>query len=387
MKRISCLLTTLCLLVSTTAFASADSEPKPFKRAFVMAGGGLDWPRYMGVDGALREEGLSPDLYIGICGGSFSAAYSALESKSWIEDTFMISNATKLRYKTLIPFLDLFLNVGTAIKEGRLIKFADEAILEGVEIGLARSELRVPFSSLKVPTIIIATKLLYNPYKIPQETVRERSVGASKNASKVRFRRKNIRLNTQKLYQIVFFTDKETARRLPDNMKSLASQLYPNAPFVSSIEVQTDVLVSDAIRASIADPVLMEPAYMNGEYYVTGSPEHQPMSLLKQFSESVVESQRGMMSRKVNDGFKAVFGFSLNDMKSRASVVGASILVDLEKNPVWKEYSLTPVIKKGVIFESVIPDNYADFKAQVEGQVQFGFDQTQKKIQSVNKEP
>ena len=387
MKRISYLsLVGACLCLSLTLLsplASAGSEAKPFQRALVMAGGGLDWPRYMGVDQALRDEGMAPDLYVGICGGSFSAAYAALGSDTWIRDTYEISSIMKLKNKTLLPLLSFFLNLGEWNREGRLASFAKKAMLENVEEGLERSELRVPFSALKVPTLIISTRLLYDPYKIPQERVRERVMrggGHHRGGVSYRYVNKNMKMAGKKLYQVVFFTDKETAKILPKNLKSLASQLYPDSPFVEEIQIKTDVLVSEAIRASVADPVLMSPALIDGEYYVTGSPEHQPMSLLSQFSESVVETDRGLMSAQVDEGFRAVFGFSLNDMKTRERVRDAALLVSIEKSEEWQNDSLMPKLKKGIVLESAVPTDYLEFETKVLNLKNFGARQTRRAI-------
>jgi hypothetical protein len=375
------------LFVSSLAWNPSSSaeevEAKPFKRAFVMAGGGLDWPRYMGINETLIQEGMAPDLYVGICGGSFSAAYAALGSKSWIEDTYRISNIMRLKNKSLLPLMGFFLNLGEWNREGRLASFANKAIFENLEEGLEASELKVPFNALKIPTLIISTRLLYDPYNVPKERVREavlHPVHRNGPRTSYRYVNKNITLKGKKLYQIVFFTDAQTAKLLPRKLRSLVSQLYPDAPFVDEILVKTDVLVSQAIRASIADPVLMSPAFIDGHYYVTGSPEHQPETLLNRFSETVVETDRGLMTARIDAGFRSVFGFSLNDLKTRKRVTDKALIINIEQNQEWEDYSFTPKVKKGLFLESSIPENFEEFETKVLKLKNFGAQQTQKAI-------
>jgi predicted acylesterase/phospholipase RssA len=365
----------LFLIVSICLSAPAWAE-KPFKLALVHGGGGLNWPLFMGVEQALKDRGEEPDVAVGICGGSIAAAYGSLGIRNWRTEAYELSKEISFAHRSAYPLIPYLLSQGQAIKEKRLPDFAKYRIFEGLQAALDGSSLNIPFSRLRRPTIIVATRLLYDPYNIPQERVRELvPSGTSRGGMSYEWRNRNIRWEGRELYQLVFFTDPATARKLGGNMIPFAKELFPDAPFAPRIQVRTDATVAEAVRASISDPILFEPAYVRGNYYLTGATENQPVRILKKLSERTIDSVRGPLTNGEDTVFRSVFGYSSNEtLKVNRAGRGQVLLALRYSTDLPKEKLMTPAFNKLLFWKKAVPATLEAYLEKLSGLEAFGYE-------------
>jgi hypothetical protein len=82
----------------------------------------------------------------------------------------------------------------------------------------------------------------------------------------------------RKIYQEVFFTDADIAKRL-EGFVSPIGLGFPKSAVKLETRAYSNVSVGDALRASISDPYLMEPVQINGEAFIAGSIDLYPIEV------------------------------------------------------------------------------------------------------------
>jgi len=275
----------LLLLLSTQV------EAKPFKRALVLAGGGISPAVGIGILAAAEESGKRPDVVITTCGSSMSAMiYNAYNngraSLAYANSTAFYNSLKQVHIATndVLVLLDLFTDLENHPKV--IPSVFDNYLLyvpTTLDIGLPLTEFNTTDQGPKF--IMIAAQAHFSPFDAGKE-------------------------KPQKMFTQTFFTDPETAKNLTYFRSPIADN-FPNSYVYSETNTITDLPTHFSMRASITDPFLVNPASFNGSYYFTGAMDLYPIELAQSLADEIVVSYPSSLPRDYEYSvINGVFGFS-----------------------------------------------------------------------------
>jgi hypothetical protein len=330
---------------------AAEACSKRFKNVLVLAGGGITPGIALGMLAGARAAGKKPDAVISTCGSSVSTAVANAFDNP--KDAYAFIKSRR--------FHD-FLMKNVKVREGLPISIGMEIMNDGVE------ESRIPdvFDNYVME---IPTKLppLFKETKFKSGDTRYIMVGA-----RALFNEKHVgmRARQKRLYQQTFFTDPDTAKSLQDLPASIKKN-FPNSPIYPWTQVRTDVSTLQAARAGIADPFLMNPSKINGEYYFAGAIDLYPIETAKAIGcEVTVSGPPGDFGKLPDLAVRRGFGYSPLEREQQLKKY---------KNVRWinkkgaNELSMDPGVS-GVTLENKIPTDYNDFVKLIERQYEFGYE-------------
>jgi hypothetical protein len=351
-----------------------NKEPA-FERTLVMSGGALNWPIFSGIIEGMQKNEKAPDLLVGLCGASIAVSWAALGEERWIEESYDLSRYSTFAFKSVFPFLSYFAQVPFWSNENRIGDFAKHSVLGNVDELLEKSALNTDFSNLKIPTIIFGTKLLYDPYEKNKEMVERR--GSRYSAQGVSRHTRSVsrgvpvarqeKMDARPRFQIVIFTDEITAAKLPKNLKSHTVLRYAsdNRAFVPEVEVITTARVHEAVRASISDPVLIYPAKIGNDYYITGAVENFAVDMFHDLSGEIYEARGDLMQAAHSKIFESFVGLNANLMRSESNYLRSEkhrhINFSYFEDIGGRRVQMNPSINKRLHWVSRIPETFEEF--------------------------
>lgn len=262
----------IIILLSAFLLGLSAAEAKPFKRAVVFSGGGYEFSQFLGVLNALEEFDKKPDLIIASCGGAVAAALAAnFESpehrnqflKSDRFRGFVRSTSLDKRYNDFSAGLSWLMRRKDEA-ENHLIPAIYSDYLINVPQEILLPELNISFSETSIPIIIVGSKVLFRPESVSQKI-------------------------KQKLYTEVYFTSPDIAQYLK-NIKSPIALMNADSSINLQTEVITNVGVMQAARAAAANPMIIPPTLINGDYFVGGSVNLYPLELARELADEVIMS-------------------------------------------------------------------------------------------------
>ena len=205
----------LFLLAFLFGFISFADSAKPFRRVLVLGGGGLQTAIYLGIIDGLEKNGWKPDLIISTCGSSIAAAilngeghiqgasnyifskdYYALLNEVQIENSFALPIASRIFNNDFIGFYPQvydksILNIPFELKS----TYKDRAM----EKHFASS------AQGAIPIIIIAAKAGFGPNQVGDKILNKKFITET------------------------FFTDADTAEKIPKSFTSPLAQNFPES--------------------------------------------------------------------------------------------------------------------------------------------------------------
>jgi hypothetical protein len=287
---------------------SDTSRPEKFERAVVFSGGGLNIFRYLGWLKGIEAGGKPADVMIGTCGGSLAIAVAnALPDHQdrldfvLSHEFFRLFNSAGIRNEekfwnpsNVLNLLFFFL--GKLWVQGELRMFPD--IFHWYILDLPQDyslpELDIPFNRdrRRISSLIVAARPTFGPEDVGLTTSRGRH-----------------------RYREVYFTDPETAKLLEgfDTPTARVNTWLRKSRVLAATEVIVDATVTQAARASIADPYLVNPAEIDGDYFITGAIDLHPLELAYEIADEVVMNYSPPFSRSIEiQGIYDTFGFDAN---------------------------------------------------------------------------
>jgi hypothetical protein len=332
---------------------------KPFKRALIIGGGGIQPALGLGILAAAEEQGWKPDVIIATCGASlpsaiydkFNNAYDGLEymksnsffetlSKIKIDNGNLLSIQQKFknleRYPNVIP--DFFKNNALYIPE-----FLNSALTNDYFK-----------SGPNKPRIIVLS-------------------------SRAHFKREDVGKPKGNLMRFteVLMTDRDTAD-LFKNFELPVNKVFPNLTINAKVDTLTYMPTEIALRASISDPFLVNPA-MYGEYfYFTGAADLYPIDIANYLADEVVATYPiSLFKDYENLAIKSTYGetqanrvlYAIQDERIRwidQSIPPKNISFDPEPN--------------FLMLQNNIPTDPAVFASKIQQQFDFGYARTKEAL-------
>lgn len=337
------------VLLAVNPLASAAG--KKFKRALIIAGGGITPGIGLGIIAGAREQGWEPDVVLTTCGASMSAA---------IENAFRNSDES-LKFAKSIRFYDMLrlveLETANPIKiKLKLMKlakfeFIPPVFTDNILYLIEDSPPFLPISEFKTPTvgprfIILSAKAHFGP----------EDVGKLKSSI------------PYALFNQVYFTDPHTAESLR-GVPSPIKKLFPESFFSEDTEVITDKSPEQAIRASIPDPMLMNPAKIDNQYYFTGASDIFPVHTANLLADEVLATYPGNGYKDYEDiMINSLFGLTLSQQALFAIQDPKVKWIDMTG---IDEVSFNPEFRFPLL-RSRIPETLEGFAEGVQKQFDFG---------------
>lgn len=339
----------MSFFISFLLFFSSTSDAKPFKRVLVLSGGGIAPGIPLGIIAGLKEKGWQPDLIIGTCGSGLGAAI--FNSEQSIAKSFSIVTSpevfdalkrAKISTSNLFDIQDLLIKGNNTrlyppIFKQTLLKSPDDFIVPLQNRYFLNS-------SHDTRAIIIAAEATFGPNDegLP-------------------------RLH-KPLFKQVYFTDSDTAQWLQSRQLSIRNS-FP----VTTIERKTEVIdnadLMTAARAGFADPFLLNPSIINGNYFFTGAVDLYPIELAESLGDEVIATYPVKLFESYQDNaIYATFGYRQSER-----VIDAI----QNKNVKWIDVSGDEELifdPKRILLTMVsgVPDDYMEFKLKVGEQWSFG---------------
>lgn len=370
-------------ILNSSAFAKA-------QRAIILSGNTINTGLFLGMIEGSVQGGKPVDLTIGTCGGSIAAAIANLVPKP--EERIELVKSEK--FYNLLKALEMNDITWTAFggKIYELYYHARDNTYGAQEKMVRRVpdlftfflltmrdefnhflELDQPFLSTPrgLRTVILGSRLEFQP----------------EEAGKI------INLD-RKLFTEVFFTDSFTASEL-SRTESFAGTRSVQSALNEHTEVISNLSLLQATRASIADPILMEPAKIGNSYFTTGATNIDPFNVAADLADEVITHMPGDFDSISVPILQSTYGFDVNLMKRL-------VRLDMEyfkrKKYILKIHDVTfPKMKPGptrnlwgaisemnpkriVKFTMGVPPSYEAYRALVEQQYQFGIEITKNAV-------
>lgn len=340
----------ICLFVVSFVFqAESFAAEKRFKRALIVGGLGIAPGVALGVIAGLKKAGMEPDLIITTCGASISSGIY----NNFNDDEAALNFTKSVEFKNIIS--QARVNTKNVLKVRKQFKEAEDLYLMPPIFN--QTILRAPpefdkflpentiTGSGTTKVIILAAKANFGPELVGWP----RGKGKSFNQ--------------------VYFTDAETGTLLKD-FKSPISQIFPKSFVDEKTFVITDATPEQAVRASIADPFLINPAVINGEYYFTGAVNLLPVELAHELADEVISNYPASLYTDFEDlAIKSTFGFDQTD-SVRHSIK--------DPNVKWIDLYGVEAVKmdpkrKFLKLKNGIPEGPITFANKVQAQWDFGY--------------
>lgn len=352
----SIFLTLALVLFSFASFANPypveAQGGKPFKRALIIGGGGIQPALGLGILAAAEEQGWKPDVIIATCGASipsvvyekFNSAYESLE--------FMKSNAF---HETLRK---------AKIDNGNLLsiqqKFKDlEKYPNTIPDFFKNNALYIP----EVLNSALTNEYFKNGPNKPRIIV---------ISARAHFKREDVGKAKGNLMRFteVLMTDKDTAEVFKD-FEHPINKIFPNITINSKIDTMTYMPTEIAMRASVSDPFLVNPAMYGEHFYFTGAADLYPIDIANYLADEVISTYPiSLFKDYENLAIKSTFG------ETQANRVLYAIQ---DEHIRWIDQGLPP---KNIAFDpepvfltlkNNIPDDPNVFAEKLQQQFDFGY--------------
>ena len=326
----------------------AHADP-PFQRALVIGGGGVAPGVAAGIIAGARAAGFEPDVIIATCGASMGATVS-LSSKN---DAQALAFLKSPRYH---QGLLQHVQIDTAWALSLKYKLDQAGVRPGVLSQLwSGTVLRIPE---RLPPFLASEAFPTKGPRLILPAARAQFPAGAENVS----------IAGLPAFKQIYFTDADTARFL-NGIPSAMKRLFPHSYLDSKTSVVTGVGMSQAMRASIADPYLVNPALIGRHYYFTGAVDLHPIETAQRLAQEVlVTYPSAPFSHYDALAVSSSFGF---DPRQRVAFVKRQSRVKwIDVSGMVYGFDPEPSL---LIMVSRIPQSHAHYAQMVENQFNFGY--------------
>jgi hypothetical protein len=168
----------------------------------------------------------------------------------------------------------------------------------------------------------------------------------------------------------VLMTDPETAKHF-NNYEPPVNNKFLNSTIDRKLDLMTQVPLEFAMRASISDPFLVNPAVIHGEYYFTGAADLYPVDIANFLAEEVVSTYPfSLFTDYENLAIKSTFGISQSQRVLYAIQDPKIKWIDQSLPP--KDMSFDPTAEF-LMLKNEIPDDLYTYQIKVQQQYDFGY--------------
>jgi hypothetical protein len=281
----------LALVLLNNTFAGlADAANKPFKRALIIGGGGIQPGLGLGYLAAAEAMGWKPDIIIATCGAAMpSVVYekfqNAKDSLEFTKSQGFFDTLQKVKIEN--PSL-----LGIQKKFKDLEKYPNTIpdFFKG--------------NALYIPEFL--NSALTNEY-FRHEEGKTRIIVISARAH---FKREDVGKPKANLMRFteVLMTDTDTAGYFK-NYLSPVNNAFPNLTIDQKIEATSLVSLETAMRASVSDPFLVNPGLYDNDFYFTGAADLYPIDIANYLAEEVISTYPvSLFQDYENLAIKSTFG-------------------------------------------------------------------------------
>jgi len=338
-------------------FGSLALQAKPFKRVLVISGGGINPGLAVGMIAGVQASGWNPDLVIATCGAGIGSIVNNSQ-----KDIIGSLDLMKTR-----EFFDAVSLVKIETSSGlTLIKKLDKAKDTSIYPDIFQTLLL--HSPDSFPKLIKTTEFNRDPAQPKLILVSSRSHFGPNDVGQIR--------NGHPMFQEVFFTDPDTARllkgwRLPEKFS------FPYTTVQNDTEALSKYDLITAMRAGIADPYLLNPLFLDGNYYFTGAIDLYPIDLAAALGDEVVASYPASLFQEYEDvAFNSAFGFKQTARALEAIQHRDVKWVDING---MDDFSFNPK-REFINMKSGIPESHSKFQTTIAQQWNFGFERGKEAI-------
>ncbi len=349
------------------------SEPSYCQRALVLEGQNFNTAIHVGIFDGFMENGWNPDFVIASCGGAIGAALihaipDPEKRKAFLlsGDFFNLINTVEYcNFKLLTNLGHLMaITIGMTAREysmqrGRIFipPLFDNYLLE-VPNNFNSIPLHQGFSSLGTRVVIIGAKLNFTPEDVGQES------------------------EDKKIYQEVFFTDIETSDLLRD-MSSPIAVSFPNSAISFDTQVITNQSLGTAVRVSISDPYLMNPAQIDEIYFLGGAINLYPIEIAYRLANTVAMVYPNALDFLGQRTLASTFGFDNNTRLRKVTNMYADYWFDFLNFEALGDHRFN-VIEVDIMRNELrlkLPKDIETFRADIQAQYEFGYNRAVEALQ------
>ncbi len=336
--------------------ATDGAKRKPYRRALVVAGGGIAPALVLGMIEGARHRGWNPDIVITTCGSSIGAAIA----NSYPGDGQAIAFAKSK------AFHDLLSQVTVATPQLLTVQARMDALRDFVGVPQIFNEFLIHMPS--------------QTYFLPRKTFNTN--GPTRFlmlAAKAEFGPSSVGVRGAKPdYTQVYFTDPETARYL-EGASSPIRKLFPKSYVRRDTIVRGDVRPEDAARASVSDPVLINPGRIDGDYYFTGAVDLIPIETARLLADEILVTHPSTLFADYEDRvIEKSFGFGQN-MRMFGAIQAQDVKWIDTYNQAKTSFSPAPQYLT-LSLQNKIPKDAAAFARGIQRQYDFGYDRVQEAL-------
>ncbi|OQW50840.1 MAG: hypothetical protein A4S09_10965 [Proteobacteria bacterium SG_bin7] len=345
-----------CFFILIFSFREAQSASKPYQRAVILSGGGMQFAQFIGMLDGARFLNKEPDLIIGTCGGSLATAIA--QAFPNLDDAIAFTKSESLYqllrqaqvnpdYTNLAHNLTRLYDFYQKWLTNSIANVFADTVLH-VPTRLGHPALEIPITRTQKAVVIVAGRILFN----------------KKDAGKKR--------RNRKLFSETFFTDPITGSHLK-GFESPIEKATGDSAIDLNTEVNTTATLAEAARAAITGTYYMEPIQINGNYYMGGTVDLNPIEVAKELADETIASfGEGFEPLTEMKATQAVYHYDINDRIRSIHDQEATYWVDAtDRKDLISQAGFDPIYSAAKV-RTQIPDTYEKFYNKVLTQIEYG---------------
>jgi hypothetical protein len=381
------LLVLFSLLPGCAPVTRVPSSAPPFGTALVVSGENINTPLFIGILDGLEAQGKKVDVIVASCGGSLAAALAQA----------VPDRDERLRFLTSREYHAKLL--GIQMDDPSLFAFAKRLLAMRGQASQQRK--RIPEGQRWVPDVFS-----YSLLHLDESFLSLPELGGGKNFSPTaKYRAVIVAAQVlfpsadsgafapaeKKLFRETFFTDVDTASYL-EGLPSFVGENDPASSLAPDTQVYTQLTLAEAARASITDPLLVNPPSLRGAYYLTGAVNIDPINVAKRLAREVVARYPTAYDSAIEQpALMAAFAFDGNAIREKALAQDVDYWVDgtagFPSMALGPQPNILGALKhfnpgRTYKFGSKVPATYEDFVKLVREQYEAGFRSAQEALRA-----
>lgn len=352
-------------LFSSIGLSQENPQPdKPFKRAIILSGMGLNFVTYLGLYDAALASGVDPDLVIGVSGGSVASAIIAAHPDQQERMRFLESEEFYRFFESI-----QVIHPRPVGQVGHLIRLAAR-----------RSGIAPLTPNLETRPLINLPERVEDSLDIPFPS-RPKSPAILLVAGRLDYPTDGSLRPSRKLFTETWFTDPDTANYL-EGIPSPVGSRFPRGAVNAKASVVASASITQAMKASIAEPLLLSPVLVEGERYTGGGIDAWPVEMADFLAEETVVPRPNDLTPAIRMLFNGVFQYGNRKRWKETELYPRAITVDmadyrdaLKDVTFWFKIKMTrdgnTIPRPMVVFDG--PQNHEDFVRRTKAQYAYGY--------------
>lgn len=349
------------------------------ERAILFSGHNLNTSLFLGMLDGVLDAGKAVDVIVASCGGAIGAAvvHAIPEPSERLE---FVKSPEFHQYLRTIELNDVSLPEFLRRRSG-IRRVAAGNSRKRAQI--LRREVLAEEARRPVPDVFEFALMKFEPRNVPDRfhvpIVRD-GIRIVIVAARLEFSREDVgqlRPFTEPLFTETYFTDEHTARLLM-GVPSFTASAYPLSAMAADTSVVSGVNLAHAVGASVADPIVVKPIEIEGQLYMTGAVNIDPVAVAKRLAHEVIARYPtpwdGFLEQPI---LMATFGFDGNAVRALVTGGEADYWIDVTDgdfpslSPGGK-FNLTANPARTIAFRSGVPEAHEDYVRIVEAQYRYG---------------